>query len=192
MFTVFIIDDDPGAVRATSELLRARGYDVQTFTSSQSFLANHDRAVPGCVITEASSPGLDGLKLQRDLIRLKSHHPVIFMASNADIPTCVRAIKAGAIDFLTKPAKGEELLAALKAAKKRVVESRRTDSDLTSIRAKFATLSPRQNEAMRHVIAGKTNRETAKVMGIGEKTIKAHRGQVMKKLNVRSVADLSD
>jgi FixJ family two-component response regulator len=190
MFTVFVIDDDPEAARATSKLLRANGCGVQTFTSSQSFLANYDSAVPGCVVIEASSLGLDGLKLQRDLIRLKSHHPVIFLTSNFDIPTCVRAMKAGATDFLTKPAKEEHLLAALKAAKRRVAEGRRADADLKSIKARVAALTPRQNEVMRHVIAGKINRETAKVMGTGVKTIKVHRGWVMKKLNVRSVADL--
>jgi FixJ family two-component response regulator len=190
MFTVFVVDDDPGAARATSKLLRAKGYAVQTFTSSESFLANRGSAVPGCVVVEASLPGLDGLKLQRDLIRLKYHHPVIFLTSNADIPTCVRAMKAGAIDFLIEPTKEERLLAALKAAKKRVFEGRQADANLKSIKARFATLTPRQNEVMTHVIAGNINREIAKLMGTGVKTIKVHRGRVMKKLNVRSVADL--
>jgi len=190
MFTVFVIDDDLGALRASTQLLQANGYDVLPFTSSQAFLAKHGRASPGCAVIEASSPGLDGLKLQRTLVRLKSRHPIIFLTSKPDIPTCVRAMKAGAADFLTKPPKQEDLFEALEAAKKQVAKGCRTEARLKSIKARFATLTPRENEVMRHVIAGRINRETAKVLGTGEKMIKVHRGRVMKKLEVRSVADL--
>jgi len=185
MFTVFLIDDDPVEAHATSKVLRANRYDVQIFTSSRSFLAHHDSAVPGCVVVN-----IDGLELQQTLIKLNSPLPVIFVARNADIPGCVRAIKSGAIDFMTKPAGKRELLAAIKVARRRNAEARRADSDRKSINARLATLSPRQNEVLRHVVAGKINRQIADVMGTVEKTIKVHRGQVMKKLKVRSLVDL--
>jgi len=142
MFTIFLIDDDAEAVQATSRMLRAKGYVVQPFLSPQKFLASHDSAIPGCVVIEATSPRLDGLKLQRALIKLKSRLPVIFLTSKPDIPTCVQAMKAGATDFLTKPPKEEDLLAALEAAKKRVAKGRRTDAGLKSMKARFATLRP--------------------------------------------------
>jgi len=190
MFTVFLVDDDAGVLRALSRLLGARGYAIQRFSSPKAFLIDHDASIRGCAIVGISMPNCDGLKLQRTLIKAGSLRPIIFLANNGDIPTCVRAMKASAVDYLIKPVKAECLLAAIKVAKRRDAEARRTNADLQSIKSRLATLTPREFEVMRHVISGKINRQIADDLGTGEKTIKVHRGRAMKKLNVHSVPDL--
>jgi FixJ family two-component response regulator len=117
-FTVLLVDDDPGVLKALSRLLRARGYEVQAFTSPQAFLAGHDASIPGCAVFDVSMPGLDGLQLQQALSAGGSQRPVIFLTGKGDIPTSVRAMKAGAIDFLTKPVNDDDLLAAIARAEK--------------------------------------------------------------------------
>jgi FixJ family two-component response regulator len=190
MFTVFLVDSDPAILRRLARQLRAKGHVVQPFTSPRTFLKKHDASIPGCVIAEVAIPNLDGLKLQRTMLKAGSRRPIIFLATDSDIPTCVRAMKAGAVDFLIKPVKEQSLFAAVNLAKRRDAEARRTSSDLKSINARFATLTRRQSEVMAQVISGKINRQIAQDLGTVVKTVKAHRGQVMKKLNVRSVADL--
>jgi FixJ family two-component response regulator len=190
MFTIFLVDSDPVVLRRLARQLRATGHDVQSFASAGAFLKRHDASISGCVIAEVAMPNLDGLKLQRAMIRAGSRRPIIFLAASSDIPTCVRAMKAGAVDFLIKPVKEQSLFAAVKLARRRDSEARRTSSDLKSINARFAKLTRRQSEVMVQVISGKINRQIAQDLGTVVKTIKAHRGQVMKKLNVRSVADL--
>jgi FixJ family two-component response regulator len=189
-FTVYIVDDDAGVLKALARLLRARGFDVQSYTSPQEFLAAHDAAVPGCAVLDVSMPGLDGLELQRALSADGSHRPVIFITGKGDIPTSVRAMKAGAVDFLTKPVSDKELLGAIARAERDDDASRKAQIELASIQAKINTLTPREREVLTHVVAGRLNKQIAGELGTVEKTIKVHRGRMMEKLGVRTVADL--
>jgi FixJ family two-component response regulator len=190
MFTVFLVDDDPGVLKALSRLLQANSYEVRTFTSPQAFLAQHDSSVPGCAIFDVAMPGLDGLELQQAVTVGGFHRPVIFLTGKGDIPTSVRAIKAGAIDFLTKPVSDCDLLAAIARAEDEDTRARQIHTELESINARISTLTPREREVMTHVIAGRLNKQIAGELGTVEKTIKVHRGRMMEKLGLRSVADL--
>lgn len=190
MFAVFIVDDDAGVLKALSRLLRARGYDARPYTSPQDFLAHHDAAVPGCAVLDISLPGLNGLELQQALTAGGTHRPVIFITGKGDVPTSVRAMKAGAIDFLTKPVSGKDLLEAVSRAQSHDTNLRKSHAELASIEEKIATLTPREREVFAHVVSGQLNKQIASDLGTVEKTIKVHRGRVMEKLGVRTVADL--
>lgn len=189
-FTIFLVDDDAGVLKALSRLLQTRGYAVQPFTSPQAFLANHDTAVPGCAVLDVSMPDLDGLALQTALTAEGSQRPVIFLTGKGDIPTSVRAMRAGAIDFLTKPVNDDDLLAAIAQAEEEDAKIRSASADLSSINARIARLTPREREVMTLVVAGRLNKQIAGDLGTVEKTVKVHRGRVMNKLGVRTVADL--
>lgn len=189
-FTVFLVDDDSGVLKALSRLLRAKGYDIRAFTSPRAFLAGHDPSIPGCAVFDVSMPDLDGLELQQALTAGGSQRPVIFLTGKGDIPTSVRAMRAGAIDFLTKPVGDADLLAAIARAEKDDASTRLLNAELCSINARFAVLTPREREVMIHVIAGRLNKQIAADLGTVEKTIKVHRGRVMDKMGVRSVVDL--
>jgi FixJ family two-component response regulator len=189
-FTVFLVDDDAGVLKAVGRLLRARGYDVRSFTSPQAFLVSHDALIRGCAILDVSMPDLDGLALQQALSAGGSQRSVIFLTGKGDIPTSVRAMRAGAIDFLTKPVNDTDLLAAIGRAEKEDAEHRSANASLGSIQARLAMLTPREREVMTHVVAGRLNKQIAGDLGTVEKTVKVHRGRVMSKLGVRSVADL--
>jgi FixJ family two-component response regulator len=190
MFTVFIVDDDPSVIKALSRLMRLKGYDARSFGSPQEFLAHHDAAVPGCAVFDVSMPGLDGLELQQALTAGGSHRPVIFITGKGDIPTSVRAMRAGAIDFLTKPLSNQNLLDAIARAEELDSKSRQAQADLAFIEAKITTLTPREREVLTHVVAGRLNKQIAYELGTVEKTIKFHRSAIMKKLGVRTIADL--
>lgn len=189
-FTVYLVDDDTGVRNGLSRLLRARGYDVRPYSSPREFLQHHDPATPGCAVLDVAMPGLDGLGLQQALAAGGSHRPIIFITGKGDVPTSVRAMKAGALDFLTKPVKEADLLEAILRAKKRDAEHRLVSSELESIQAKVNTLTPREREVLVHVVAGRLNKQIAGDLGTVEKTIKVHRSRMMEKLGVRSVADL--
>jgi FixJ family two-component response regulator len=190
VFTVFLVDDDARVLKALARLLQTRGFEVRPFTSPQTFLADHDASVPGCAVLDVSMPDLDGLALQQALTAGGSQRPVIFLTGKGDIPTGVRAMRAGAIDFLTKPVNDADLLAAIARAEKEDSEIRSANASLDSINARLAMLTPREREVMTHVIAGRLNKQIAGDLGTVEKTVKVHRGRVMNKLGVRSVADL--
>jgi FixJ family two-component response regulator len=190
MYTVFLVDDDARVLKALSRLLRAKGYDTKPFTSPQEFLAQHDAAIPGCAVLDVSMPGLDGLVLQQVLAGGGEQRPIIFLTGQGDIPTSVRAMKAGAIDFLTKPVKEKDLLEAIARAEEIDNKARQSRVELAHIQAKIATLTPREREVLSHVVAGRLNKQIAGDLGTVEKTIKVHRGRVMEKLGVRTVADL--
>src|SRR5262245_5320348 len=190
MFTVFIVDDDAGVLKALSRLLRARGYAVRTHSSPQEFLASHDPTVPGCAVLDVAMPGLDGLELQQALAAGGSQRPIIFITGKGDVPTSVRAMKAGAIDFLTKPVNDYDLLGTIARAEEQDSKSRQLHAELASIQTKIATLTPREREVLTHVVAGRLNKQIAGDLGTVEKTIKVHRGRMMEKLGVRTVADL--
>ena len=190
-FTVYLVDDDPGVLKALSRLLRAKGHDVKSYSSPQVFLDEYDVAVPGCVVLDVSMPGLDGLEIQRVLSAANGYHrPIVFVTGKVDIPTSVRAMKAGAIDFLTKPVKDKDLFDAVSRAEARDAESRRLHFEMKSIQAKVSNLTPREREVFTHVVAGRLNKQIAGDLGTVEKTIKVHRSRVMAKLGVRTVADL--
>ena len=189
-FTIFLVDDDSGVRTALSGLLRARRYEVKPYPSPRDFLADHDANVPGCALLDVSMPGLDGLALQEALTADGVHRPVIFITGVGDVPTSVRAMKAGAIDFLTKPVDESDLLAAIERAAKRDAEARQSHTEVESIQARVKTLTPRELEVLTHVVAGRLNKQTAGDLGIAEKTIKVHRARVMQKMGVRTLVDL--
>lgn len=190
MFTIFIVDDDAGVLKALSRLLRAKGYDVRSYTSPQEFLAHHDATVPGCAVLDVAMPGLDGLELQQALTSGGSDRPIIFITGKGDIPTSVRAMKAGAVDFLTKPVSDQDLLGAITRAEEQDTKAREVYAEFALIEAKMTTLTPREREVLTHVVAGRLNKQIACDLGTVEKTIKVHRSRMMKKLGVRTVADL--
>jgi FixJ family two-component response regulator len=190
MFTVFLVDDDTRLLTALARQLRVKGYDTRSFSSPQQFLDQHDATVPGCAVLDVSMPGLDGLELQRALTVGGAGRPVIFLTGRGDIPTSVRAMKAGAIDFLTKPVRQQDLLAAIVRARELDTTARQARAELAAIQAKIASLTPREREVLSHVVAGRLNKQIAGDLGTVEKTIKFHRGRMMQKLGVRTVADL--
>jgi FixJ family two-component response regulator len=189
MFTVFLVDDEERVLKGLSRLLKANGYDVWPFTSAQEYLEQHDPAIPGCAVLDVSMPG-DGLALQQILAATDIQLPIIFLTGKGDIPTSVRAIRAGAIDFLTKPVRDKDLLDAIARAEIDDRKARQIGAELAAIKAKIATLTRREREVLSHVVAGQLNKQIAADLGTVEKTIKVHRGRMMEKLGVRSVADL--
>jgi FixJ family two-component response regulator len=189
-FTVFIVDDDPGVLKALSRRLRRKGYEIVAYTSPQEFLAQHDPAVPGCALLDVAMPALDGLALQQALTAGGSNRPVIFITGAGNIPTSVRAMRAGAIDFLTKPVEDNDLLDAIARAEQKDTDARRLQGELADINTRIATLTPREREVLTHVIAGRLNKQIAHELGIVEQTIKVHRGRMMEKLGVRNVPSL--
>src|SRR5262245_33379674 len=156
--TVFLVDDDPGVIRALGILLQAAGYEVRSFSSAREFLSRHDPSVPGCAVFDVAMPDLDGLELQASLLKEQVERPVIFITGYGDIPTSVRAMKAGAVDFLTKPVTDEHLLDAIERAIARDAEARKASHELELIKAQLAKLTPREYEVLTHVIAGKLNK----------------------------------
>jgi FixJ family two-component response regulator len=184
------VDDDAAVLKSLDRLLRSAGFAVRTFSSSQDFLKLHDGTAPGCVVLDLSMPGLDGLQLQQALARAGDVCPVIFITGFGDVPTSVRAMKAGAVDFLTKPFDREQLLAAVRIAIDRDRSARAARAERSSIGVRVATLTPREREVMVHVVAGHLNKQIAAELGIAEKTVKVHRARVMKKMGAGSVAEL--
>lgn len=188
--TIFLVDDDAGVLKGLSRLLQARGYETRAYSSSKEFLAVHDSSIPGCAVLDLSMPDFDGLELQHALAAGRSQRQVIFLTGKGDIPTSVRAMQAGAIDFLTKPVTEDALIDAISRAIRADLENRHASSELEAINARFSSLTPREHEVMTHVIAGRLNKQIAGDLGTVEKTVKVHRGRVMEKMRVRSVADL--
>ena len=190
MFTVFLVDDDARVLKALSRLLTAHGRDVRMFGSAEEFLTEHDPKIPGCAVFDVAMPGLDGLELQRVLGVNGDQRPIIFISGQGDVPTSVNAMKAGAVDFLTKPLHDKLLLDAIARAEHADAAARRSRVELGIIQAKVGTLTPREREVLSHVVAGRLNKQIAADLGTVEKTVKVHRGRMMEKLGVRTVADL--
>jgi FixJ family two-component response regulator len=189
-FTVFLVDDDTAVLRGLQRLLNAEGYESLCFSSSQAFLDGHDASVPGCAILDLMMPELDGLVLQQMLTDSGFERPIIFLTGNGDIPTSVQAMKAGAVDFLTKPVQRETLVSAIVRAQEQDSETRQRRGEMHTINSRLEQLTPREWQVLKHVVAGRLNKQIAANLGTAEKTIKVHRGRVMKKLGVRTVADL--
>ena len=189
-FTVFIVDDDEAILRALSRLLGACGYGVRTFSSSEAFLAESDPTIPGCAILDVLMPGLDGLRLQAALNDSGIERPVIFITGYGDIPMSVRAMKAGAVEFLTKPFRDQDLLDAVGLALERDRVRRAREERLTELRGRFDTLTARERQVMSLVVAGRLNKQIAGELGVSEMTVKMHRRQVMRKMQATGVAQL--
>ncbi len=189
-FTTFLVDDDPAVLKAITRLLNAAGYRTKSFSSPQEFLSAHDPSIPGCAIIDLVMSELDGLLLQQALIETGSERPIIFLSGKGDVSTSVRAMKAGAVDFLTKPVKREALFSAVVRAAKVDALSRQKRDESKSIGDRLSVLTHREREVLEYVIAGRLNKQIAASLGTVEKTVKVHRGRMMAKLGVKSVADL--
>jgi FixJ family two-component response regulator len=187
---VFIVDDDPGVRKALSRLLQPAGFEVYCFASAREFLNLQDVNQPGCLLLDLAMPGLNGLELQEALAASGCERPIVFISGQADVPMSVKAMKAGAVDFLTKPFEEDVLLTAVRAAIERDAHLRRARTQRASVEQRLATLTQREREVLEHVISGKINKQIAADLGTVEKTIKVHRGRVMAKLGATSVADL--
>jgi FixJ family two-component response regulator len=188
--TVHVVDDDVSVRRALSRLLRAAGLQVEAFDSARAFLRRKPASRPACLLLDVQMPDLTGLDLQRTLIDAGLDLPVIFLSGHADIPMSVQAMKAGAVDFLTKPVEGKTLFAAVGAALTRDTFQVKRAGEAEEIQSRFATLTPRESEVLSLVVTGLLNKQIAAELGVSEKTVKVHRGRVMHKMQVTSVADL--
>jgi FixJ family two-component response regulator len=187
---VYVLDDEPEMVKALTRLLRARGFAVLGFTSAHDFLSVVRPGETACLVLDVAMPELDGLELQRRLTDLGMLIPIIFLTGHGNIPTSVRAIKAGATDFLTKPVDAAALVQAVRSALQ-VAESRRQEiAETAELTARLASLTPREREVMEHVVAGRLNKQIAYDLGTGEQNIKLHRAHIMDKMGVESLADL--
>ena len=189
-FTVFIVDDDQGMLDALNRFLRTAGYETKAYSSPQAFLDEHDPSVPGCVVLDLSMPRVNGLAVQRELVTRGIERPLIFLSGRGTVPTSVEAMKTGAVDFLPKPFKGDELLSAIKVAEERDLVRLERAAERKAASKLIDTLSPREKEVMEFVVQGHLNKNIAALIGTVEKTVKVHRGRVMKKMGVRSVAEL--
>jgi FixJ family two-component response regulator len=189
---VHVVDDDPSLLRALSRLLRAAGFQVEVFSSAENFLSHRSRYpdIPGCLILDLQMPGLGGLKLQELVKQLKEPLPVIFLTGHGDVPSSVRAMKGDAIDFLQKPVSAEDLVAAVKRALSADAEARAARRQMRELRARYEELTHREREVLALVVRGLLNKQIASELGTVERTIKAHRAQVMSKMKVRSLAEL--
>jgi FixJ family two-component response regulator len=188
--TVFVLDDEPGMLKALKRLLTAEGFTVRGFTSVKTFLETRRPDEPGCLLLDVAMPELDGLELQRRLAQSGVLLPVVFLTGRGDIPMSVRAIKAGAVDFLTKPVNDVDLLRSVRVALQLAAQQRERASESAVLKERFARLTPREREVMKHVVAGQLNKQIAADLGTGEQTIKIHRARVMEKMEVASLADL--
>ena len=187
---IHVVDDDRPTRTATARLLRAAGLAAEGYATAAEFLAASPMARPGCVVLDVRLPGLDGLKLQEMLSGTEDALPIIFITGYGDIPMSVRAIKSGAVDFLTKPVRGAVLLEAVSKALARDVDNRAARERMREARARFERLTPREREVFVHLLTGQLNKQVAFDLGTSERTIKAHRHNVFEKLEAGSVADL--
>jgi FixJ family two-component response regulator len=188
--TVFVIDDDASVRKSLSRLLRSSGFDTETFASAEQFLEREHYQGVGCIVLDVRMPGLSGMDLQEELNQAGYIMPIIFITGHGDIPMSVQAMKKGAVDFLTKPFDDEELLQAIRRAiiKDKKGNAERIERD--DILRRMEQLTPREDEILRYVITGMLNKQIALELDIAEKTVKVHRGRIMEKLNVGSVAEL--
>jgi FixJ family two-component response regulator len=187
---VFVVDDDPLLLGSVSSLLRSVGLQARVFASASEFMQEKRPPLPSCLVLDVRLPGLSGLDFQAELSRLNIHIPIIFMTGHGDIPMTVRAMKAGAVEFLTKPFREQDMLDAVKLALERDqsrIESERASSEL---KLSFEALTPREQEIMGLVSSGLMNKQVAGKIGLSEITVKVHRGRIMRKMGARSLADL--
>jgi FixJ family two-component response regulator len=188
--TVFIIDDDPSALRGVTRLIRAAGLNAESFASATDFLASGRVDEPGCIVLDVRMPEMTGPELQAELGKSEHCLPIIFLSGHADVPIAAQAMKGGAVDFLTKPVDREFLLAAINVSLEQDAQNRMRRAERADLMALVVTLTPREQEVMTWVITGMLNKQIAGQLEISEETVKIHRGRVIHKLGVESVANL--
>jgi FixJ family two-component response regulator len=188
--TVFIIDDDPSARKGLSRLVRAAGMSVEVYGSALEFLERKHYDGYGCILLDVKMPGLSGLELQEELAKADYSLPIIFISGHADVPETARAMKKGALDFLTKPVDRDHLLESINESLAIDRENRKAHLEKTEVRERLATLSPREYEVLTFVVAGMLNKQIAYELEIAEETVKIHRGRMMRKMKADSVAEL--
>jgi FixJ family two-component response regulator len=186
---VFVVDDDVSVRESLELLIRAAGWQAETFTSAQEFLARPRASIPCCLVLDVTLPGLNGLELQQQLVD-RTDMPIIFITGHGDVPMSVKAMKAGAVEFLTKPFRDDVLLDAIRGAIERSRAALRQDSEMQVLRSCYASLTSREREVMVLVVSGLLNKQVGGELGISEITVKAHRGQVMRKMKADSLPDL--
>lgn len=187
---VYVIDDDPSMRAALEDLVGSVGLQVRAFASPQEFLESKPADAPGCLVLDIRLPGMSGLSFQKELVKAGLPLPVIFITGHGDIPMSVRAMKAGAVDFLTKPFHDQDLLDAIHAAIERDRDKRRDTLLITELRKRYETLTERERHIMGFVVAGRPNKQIAAELDLSEMTVKVHRGQVMRKMKARSLPEL--
>jgi FixJ family two-component response regulator len=187
---IHVVDDDPSFRTAVTRLLRAAKYEVRCYASASEFLGSDSCGSPGCILLDLRMPGVGGLDLQQSLAQMEERLPIIFLTGQGDIPASVSAMKAGAVDFLTKPVRREALLSAVQNALAIDAKGRSARALLRELHDRYATLTPREREVLVHVVSGKLNKQIAFDLGTAERTVKAHRASIMEKLCVQSLAEL--
>ena len=188
--TVFVVDDDPSVRRSTERLVRSMGFNVQTFATAKEFRERARIESPSCLVLDVHLPGPSGLDLQQELVQAGVQIPIIFITGRGSIPMSVRAMKGGAVEFLTKPTRSRDLLAAIRAAIERDRASHQARRQLDALRERYARLTAREREVMTLVVAGRLNKQIASEVATTERTIKFHRAHIMEKMEAESVADL--
>lgn len=188
--TVFVVDDDISVRESLELLIRKQGWQPKTFSSAQEFLDCPRALVPNCLVLDLSLPGIDGLNLQKRVVLERTDMPIIFITGYGDVPKSVEAMKAGAVEFLTKPFSHEVLLSAIRQALERSRLALDRDAELKALRERYASLTAREREVMALIVSGLLNKQAGGELGIGESTVKAHRGQVMQKMKADSLANL--
>ncbi len=188
--TVFVVDDDPSVRRSTERLVRSTGFNVQTFATAKEFRERARIESPSCLVLDVHLPGSSGLDLQRELVHAGVQIPIIFITGGGNIPMSVRAMKGGAVEFLTKPTRSRDLLAAIRAAIERDRASHQARRQLDALRERYARLTAREREVMTLVVAGRLNKQIASDVTTTERTVKFHRAHIMEKMEAESVAEL--
>jgi len=187
---IAVVDDDPSVRESLESLIRSAGLRVEAFASAKEFLARPQGDAPSCLVLDLQLPGLSGLDLQKQLAEIDLEIPIVFITGHGNVPASVQAMKAGALEFLTKPFAEEDLLRAIEQAIERDQRTRQRHSEMSDLRARYESLTPREREIMEQVVSGLLNKQVAAELNITEFTVKVHRGQVMRKMHANSLADL--